>query len=357
MKILTIIGARPQFIKAAVVSRAIGRCAGIEEKILHTGQHYDHNMSRIFFDDLGLPRPAWLLDCCSMQPKPMAEKIAQAVGNETFDCVLLYGDTNSTLAGALFAEQRRIPIAHVEAGLRSFNNAMAEEHNRIETDKRSKWLFCPTHLAVKNLQNENVAGNIYNVGDVMYDAALLFASVAEQKSSVLADLKLTSKQFYLATIHRAENTNNEVLMSVFSAFARIATPDLPIVLPLHPRTRNIIASSTELQAVSSQNPSLRITDPVNYLDMIMLEKHAKLILTDSGGVQKEAYFHKTPCVTIRNETEWVETVEAGWNVIAGTTADSICRAVGADFACQPISDYGTGDSANKIINILCQQKS
>ena len=361
MKILTIIGARPQFIKATVISRAIrlhneASNVSIEEKILHTGQHYDHNMSQIFFDDLGIPRPTWQLDCCLMAPFPMSEKIIQSIGDESFDCVILYGDTNSTLAGALTAEKLHIPIAHIEAGLRSFNNLMPEEHNRIETDKRSKWLFCPTQTAVKNLQNEGVTENVHLVGDVMYDTALLFGETAECKSNICNQLQLKKKGFYLATIHRAENINVQNLFNILTAFSSIASEQKKIVMPLHPHTRSFISQNETLQNLCN-NPNLLIISPANYLDMIMLEKSADIILTDSGGIQKEAYFHKTPCITLRNETEWIETVETGWNVLVGTNVEKIKDAIHYPFTYKPIPDYGTGDSSQKIVQILCSDLS
>lgn len=358
MRILTIIGARPQFIKAAAVSSAINahnRQGGnrIDEFILHTGQHYDHNMSQIFFDDLAIPKPAWQLNCSAMMPEPMSEEIIATVKSEKFDCVLLYGDTYSTLAGALAAEKLQIPIAHIEAGLRSFNNDMPEEHNRIETDRRANWLFCPTRTAVKNLADEGLTHGVHLVGDVMYDAALMFADIASKKSDILTHLNLREKDFYLATIHRAENTNSEKLTEIFSALSDVATVETPIVLPLHPRTRNVIEGDARLKALAFGNSAINIIEPANYLDMIMLEKSAKLILTDSGGIQKEAYFHQTPCVTLRKETEWVETVSAGWNKIVGTDAEKIKSAINSPFAKLAITDYGSGDSAQKIIKILC----
>lgn len=357
MKILTIIGARPQFIKAAVVSRAIrlhNEQGGtpIEETILHTGQHYDHNMSQIFFNDLSIPRPSWLLDGSAMAPEPLSEKILHAIGNEYFDCAILYGDTNSTLAGALAAEKKHIPIAHIEAGLRSFNNLMAEEYNRIETDKRSHWFFCPTKTAVKNLNNEGFTNNVYQVGDVMYDTALLFSKTAEQTSHICESLHLSPKRFFLATIHRGENIQEQNLSNILSAFNEIANREMKIVLPLHPHTRSYLQQHPKLKALCDQNEFLIITPPANYLDMIMLEKSAALILTDSGGIQKEAYFHQTPCVTLRNETEWTETIAAGWNILAGTDKEDIKKAVYHNFSRQPIKDYGNGDSAKKIIDIL-----
>jgi UDP-GlcNAc3NAcA epimerase len=358
MRILTIIGARPQFIKAAAVSSAINahnKQGGnrIDEFILHTGQHYDHNMSQIFFDDLAIPKPAWQLNCSAMMPEPMSEEIIATVKSEKFDCVLLYGDTYSTLAGALAAEKLQIPIAHIEAGLRSFNNAMPEEHNRIETDRRANWLFCPTRTAVKNLADEGLTHGVHLVGDVMYDAALMFAGIASKKSDILTHLNLREKDFYLATIHRAENTNSDKLTDIFSALSDVATVETPIVLPLHPRTRNVIEGDACLKALAFGNNAINIIEPANYLDMIMLEKSAKLILTDSGGIQKEAYFHQTPCVTLREETEWVETVSAGWNKIVGTDAEKIKSAINSPFAKLAITDYGSGDSAQKIIKILC----
>ena len=286
-------------------------------------------------------------------PEPMSEEIIATVRSEKFDCVLLYGDTYSTLAGALAAENLQIPVAHIEAGLRSFNNAMPEEHNRIETDRRAEWLFCPTRTAVENLANEGREKNVFLVGDVMYDAALMFAGIASIKSDILSQLNLQDKGFYLATIHRAENTNIEKLTEIFSALSDVATTETPIVLPLHPRTRNVIDGDACLKAQAFGNNAIKIIGPANYLDMIMLEKSAKLILTDSGGIQKEAYFHQTPCVTLREETEWVETVTAGWNKIVGTDAEKIKTAINPPFAKQAITDYGSGDSAQKIIEILC----
>ena len=230
---------------------------------------------------------------------------------------------------------------------------MPEEHNRIETDRRAEWLFCPTTTAVENLTNEGITRNVHMVGDVMYDAALMFAGIAKKKSDILSRLNLKHKEFYLATIHRAENTNTENLTLIFSALSNIATAENPIVLPLHPRTRNVIDSDACLKAKVFGNSAIKIIEPANYLDMIMLEKSARLILTDSGGIQKEAYFHQTPCVTLREETEWVETVNAGWNKIVGTDAEKIKSAIKSPFTKQPITDYGSGDSAQKIIEILC----
>ena len=365
MRILTIIGARPQFIKAAAVSRAISthnKLGGnrIDEFILHTGQHYDHNMSQIFFDDLEIPKPAWLLNCSAMMPEPMSKEITDTVKNEKFDCVLLYGDTYSTLAGALAAENLHIPIAHIEAGLRSFNNAMPEEHNRIETDRRAEWLFCPTTTAVENLTNEGITRNVHLVGDVMYDAALMFAGIATKKSDILTRLNLRHKEFYLATIHRAENTNTENLTRIFSALSDIATDEMPIVLPLHPRTRNVIDSNANLKAKAFSNSAIKIIEPANYLDMIMLEKSARLILTDSGGVQEEAPSLGKPVLVMRDTTERPEAVTAGTVKIVGTRADSIYENVKTlltnraayEAMSAAVNPYGDGKAVGRIMEIL-----
>lgn len=360
MKIITIVGARPQFIKAAMVSRAIiehnkHNDNKIEELILHTGQHYDHNMSQIFFDELNLPKPHWQLQCSNLQPEEMAPKIKSAIANEKADFVLLYGDTNSTLAGALAAEQLNIPIIHIEAGLRSFNNAMPEEHNRIETDRRSAMLFCPTHTAIEHLKNEGIDKDVFLTGDVMYDAALLFSSIAQEKSGIIKKLNVHPKQFLLATVHRAENTNDkDNLQRILNAFKKIASDQLPIIWPIHPRTRNIIDNDDNLCETLKDNANVITTEPISYIDMVMLEKNAKLILTDSGGVQKEAYFHKTPCITLRNETEWTETVTAGWNVIVGTDTQKITDSINHKFECKEICEYGTGDAANQIVETICK---
>jgi UDP-GlcNAc3NAcA epimerase len=330
MKIITIVGARPQFVKAAMVSRAIinhnrSNHAHMEELILHTGQHYDDNMNAVFFEKLAIPRPAWHLDCGGGSHAEMTarmlieiEKVLQA---NRPDYVLVYGDTNSTLAGALAAAKLHIPVVHVEAGLRSFNRMMPEEINRVLTDHIAEYLFCPTFAAVDNLMKEGITTGVVHSGDVMYDAALTFGRIAEQTSVMLASLQLVSKQFYLCTVHRAENTDNrERLSQILQALNEIARPDCPVILPLHPRTKKAI---TDRQIQS--NEALRLIEPVDYLDMVMLEKHAKTILTDSGGIQKEAYFHRTPCITLRDETEWVETITSGWNQLAGCRSENILR--------------------------------
>ncbi len=358
MKIITIIGARPQFVKAAIVSRYIrlhneNSSNAIEENILHTGQHYDYKMSQVFFDEMGIPSPTWHLGCTN-NVEEMRDAIIPLIKGQA-DYVMVYGDTNSTLAGALAAEASNIPLIHVEAGLRSHNMDMVEEYNRIETDKRSTLLFCPTYTAVENLRKEGITQGVYHVGDVMYDATLYFANQAEICSTILQELSLSHKNYYLATIHRAQTTDNiNQLANILLAFQQI---HIPIILPIHPRTRKVIDASALLTKLAEQAPCLRIIDSVSYLDMLLLEKHAAIILTDSGGVQKEAYFHHTPCITMRNETEWIETVQTGWNTLVGTDTAHILQAVGQT---QPtrseITEYGSGNASRTIIEILCQNE-
>jgi UDP-GlcNAc3NAcA epimerase len=363
MKIITIVGARPQFIKASMISKAIidfnkkqGYIA-INELILHSGQHYDENMSRIFFDQLSIPRPQWILEGKDLSIPQLCEIILPILIKEQPDYVLLYGDTNTTLAGALAAEKTNIKIIHVEAGLRSFNLNMPEEHNRIETDRRSHLLFCPTTTAVKHLYNEGITQNVYNVGDVMYDSALYFSKFAKTNSSILQKLNIKPKQFNLATIHRAENTNDITrLHEILLAFNKIATPTKPIILPLHPRTKNIITKNNNLQHILQNNKNIIITEPVSFIDMIVLESTAHKILTDSGGIQKEAYFHKTPCITLRDETEWVETISSGWNQLAGCNHQRIIDCYNTTTQTTTIKEYGNGTTANQIVDIIWQKK-
>lgn len=361
MKISTIIGARPQFIKAGMVSRAIIRHNQlghheIEEKILHTGQHYDANMSHVFFDDLKLSRPTWQLQCghgthAEMTANMLIE-IEKILLAERPDFVLVYGDTNSTLAGALAASKLHIPVVHVEAGLRSFNKQMPEEINRILTDHMSTYLFCPTQTAIQNLKNEHITQHVYHVGDVMYDAALSFGQLAEATSTILSSLQLKEKQFYLCTVHRAENTDQQAcLTGIVQAMVEIATPEFPVVFPLHPRTKAYL-DKYQLSKLIAANPHFKLVPPLSYLDMIMLEKKAATIFTDSGGVQKEAYFHRTPCVTLRNETEWVETVNAGWNRLVGYQTDEIVNSLRYEKQRFDIEDYGDGQASQKIIEWL-----
>lgn len=361
MKIITIVGARPQFVKAAMVSRAIqdhnkNNDMPIEELLLHTGQHYDANMSEIFFNSMGIPQPSWQLQCGNGTHGEMTGRmlieIEKVLLSALPDYVLVYGDTNSTLAGALAASKLHIPVIHVEAGLRSFNKQMPEEINRILTDHMATLLCCPTFAAVKHLANEGIHLGVHHVGDVMYDAALIFGKLADNSSDILKKLNLTSKAFRLCTVHRAENTDNPVRISgIVDAIKEISTSSCPTVLPLHPRTRNSLEAQGLLHSLENQE-GIQIISPISFLDMVMLEKHAATILTDSGGVQKEAYFHHTPCITLRDETEWVETVDAGWNQIAGYKKESILHCLENQPERIEIPEYGTGNASKNIIGLL-----
>lgn len=363
LKIITIVGARPQFIKAASVSRAIeqhnlvGHSPLIMEIILHTGQHYDYNMSQLFFEQLAISQPKYYLGIGSgthgEMTGAMLAKIEEVLVNERPDWVIVYGDTNSTLAGALAAAKLHIPVAHVEAGLRSFNRYMPEEINRVLTDHISSLLFCPTDTAVMNLKKEGITEGIFQVGDVMYDAFLFYKDIARKKSTVLSDLQLKEGDYCLGTVHRQENTEDmKRLENIFKAFEKLARPDCPFVIPLHPRTHKAL----QLQGVSNRfNNHVRILPPVGYLDMVALEAHARVILTDSGGVQKEAYFANVPCVTLRDETEWVETVEAGWNHLAGAEIQMIVEAFNAATNSLPRKQtglYGGGDTSKILLQKL-----
>jgi len=368
MKIATIIGARPQFIKAAMVSRALRVRHGVREILVHTGQHYDENMSEIFFEEMEIPKPDYNLDIAGLNHGAMTgrmlEKIEQILIKEKPDCVLVYGDTNSTLAGALAAVKLYIPVAHVEAGLRSFNRKMPEEHNRVLTDHCSDILFCPTETAIENLRREGITSSAQRltslsanqlprtvalVGDVMYDAALFFGDKAKKMSSILEKLNLEPKAYILATVHRAENTDNPTrLMEIFEGLDEVAR-DIPVILPLHPRTRKL------LDNIKFSPSNLTLIPPLGYLDMVMLEKNARLIVTDSGGIQKEAFFHKVPCVTLRDETEWVELVETGVNVLVGADKGKIIQGISRMMKKEidnssPV--YGRGDVAEKVVEIL-----
>ncbi len=352
MKILTVIGARPQFIKAAVVSRLLLGRPGVEEVLVHTGQHYDENMSDVFFSELGIPKPAHQLGIGSgqhgAQTGRMLEGLEQVMLAVKPDLVLVYGDTNSTLAGALAAAKLHIPIAHVEAGLRSFNRRMPEEINRVLTDHVSTWLFAPTELAVRNLENEGLRGAaVVLAGDVMYDAALYYG--ARAKLDVVTRLGLEAKGYALATVHRAENTDpGPRLWALLEGLCTVAA-ELPVVLPLHPRTRAVLQRERVLEKYHQR---LRLLEPVGYLDMVALEKHARVIATDSGGVQKEAFFHGVPCVTLRDETEWMELVELGWNRLvppldAAAVAQGILQQDGPGRAAPP-GLYGGGKAGAAI---------
>ena len=377
MKIVTVIGARPQFIKAAAVSRAIakhnglnvGKTSQITEVIVHTGQHFDGNMSGVFFEEMQIPKPDYFLDVHSLSHGAMTgrmlEKIEEVLLKEQPDYVLVYGDTNSTLAGALAAKKLHIKVVHVEAGLRSFNMRMPEEVNRILTDRISDILCCPTETAVNNLKNEgfnlftdprSMSSDQYvvNTGDVMLDAALYYSSFSTEKSAIISELNLGDRDFVLCTIHRAENTDDPGrLNNIFNSLREICK-EVPVILPLHPRTRKILESNVNLSSVIFNN-SLVIIDPVGYFDMIELLKKTKIVMTDSGGLQKEAYFFGKPCVTLRDETEWVELVQGGFNMLAGADVAKILSAFNnmKNGLFQGNAEmYGKGYAANLIVDSL-----
>lgn len=356
-KILTVLGARPQFIKASVVSHAIRHTSGLTEVVVHTGQHFDANMSEVFFAELGMDHPAYSLGIHGGSHGAMTGRmlmdVEQVLIHEQPDAVLVYGDTNSTLAGALAAAKLHIPVAHVEAGLRSFNMAMPEEINRILTDRISRWLFTPTEAAAQNLEREGFSSDqIMPVGDVMYDVALHHGSRVRSDSGLLVRLGVKGKNYVLATVHRAENTDNPLRLTAIADALEATAQQLPVVWPLHPRTRAALLQSGRLETLARR---VMLIDPVGYLDMVQLEKFAALIATDSGGVQKEAFFHQVPCVTLRDETEWVELVEAGWNRLASPTDATAVQAViqaalgtqGAD-----VQPYGDGQAAQRVVECL-----
>lgn len=357
-KIVSIIGARPQFIKASVVSSAIAQTPTLPEVLVHTGQHFDVNMSDVFFAELGMRAPQYNLDIHggthgAMTGRMLAQ-VEQVLLTEKPDAVLVYGDTNSTLAGALAAVKLHIPVAHVEAGLRSFNMKMPEEVNRTLTDRISHWLFTPTEEASRHLAAEGVEhARIHQVGDVMYDVALHHGErAAGRTDGALERLGLKRGGYVLATVHRAENTDvPERLDAIMRALAQIGA-EIPVILPLHPRTRGVLEAQGDLRALAQQ---IRFVDPLGYLDMVELEQAAALIATDSGGVQKEAFFHKVPCVTLRDETEWTELVAAGWNHLTPPTdKDVIVSAIRAALGSQgkAVQPYGTGDAAVQIAERL-----
>lgn len=362
IKIATIVGARPQFIKAAAVSRAVKRhnemslSPAIAEKIVHTGQHYDDNMSGVFFEELEIPPPEINLEVGSgshgEQTGRMLERIEAVLSGEKPNVCLVYGDTNSTMAGALAAVKLHIPVGHVEAGLRSFNRKMPEEINRVVADHVSSLLFCPTERAVENLIREGIEEGVYNHGDVMYDCTLFYRGKAGlTESQLLEKLDIEKKSYYLATVHRAENTDDSRrLKGIVEAFNEIASADCPVILPLHPRT----IARVENYKLKFEK-AVKVIEPVAYLEMAALETNARVIFTDSGGVQKEAYWFGVPCVTLRDETEWVETVESGRNTLAGADKDNIIKSLGSgdklrEENSSPI--YGNGDASQKIINSL-----
>lgn len=323
MKVVSVVGTRPQFIKAAMVSHKLReKC---HEVFVHTGQHYDHEMSKVFFDELAIPEPDYNLGVGSgshgVQTGAMLARIEEVCLQENPDMVLVYGDTNSTLAGALSAAKLRIPVVHIEAGLRSFNRIMPEEINRILTDHLSSLLLCPSQSAVGNLRKEGIHKGVFHVGDVMSDAMMFACERVEQHSKIVEELGLRPQGYILATVHRAENTDNpDRLAGILLALRELAKSE-PVVFPVHPRTSERLIQ----RAVSTGK--IHLIDPVGYLDMIAFERHARIILTDSGGIQKEAYWLSIPCVTLRTETEWIETVQCGWNTVVGADPARILHAV------------------------------
>ncbi len=353
LKVLTVIGARPQFIKACMLSNAFSSESNIQEIIVHTGQHYDENMSNVFLKQLKLPNPHYFLgtgsDTHGKQTAKMLLKLEDIIISEKPDIVLVYGDTNSTLAGSLAASKLHIPIAHVEAGLRSYNKKMPEEINRVLTDHLSTWLFCPSNTAVKNLENEGITQGVYQTGDIMYDAVLYYKNVALQKSNILSNLKIAPKTYYLATVHRAENTDNpQRLTAILEAFRQI---NEIVLFPLHPRTKNKIKQWNLENLISSSN--IKIVEPLDYFDMLAVESQAGIILTDSGGVQKEAYMLGVPCITLRDETEWVETVNSGWNHLTGADTEKILeatRTISVPKVHKPL--FGDGETSKLICKTL-----
>ena len=349
MKFVTIIGARPQFIKAGPLSAALRERH--EEVLVHTGQHYDANMSDVFFDELGIPKPQYNLGIGGgthgEQTGRMLEAVEKVFLEEKPDVAIVYGDTNSTVAGALAAAKLHIPVAHVEAGLRSFNRDMPEEINRVVADHLATWCFCPSQVSVEQLAKEGVVKNVLNVGDIMADAVRLFAPRAAERSQILQRVGVSQGAFALATIHRPVNTDDpKALDAIFTAFAQLA---VPVVVPLHPRTRGALTRFGLLEKVKTAR-NIKVIEPLGYFDMLQLQHNAVFILTDSGGVQKEAYYAGTPCLTLRNETEWVETVEAGWNRLLPIDKEIILSAAAS--VTRPSTRpnlYGDGHAAERIV--------
>ncbi|HRZ43201.1 MAG TPA: UDP-N-acetylglucosamine 2-epimerase (non-hydrolyzing) [Bacteroidales bacterium] len=353
MKVVTVIGARPQFIKAAVVSAAFRDTAGsVKEVLVHTGQHFDDPMSRVFFEQMMIPEPAYHLGVHSLSHGAMTgrmmELLEEVLLQEKPDALMVYGDTNSTLAGALVASKLHIPVAHVESGLRSFDMLMPEEINRIVTDRLSRWLFCPTATAVRNLEAEgfrSFPAEIIMNGDVMLDAALRFRDLARKPEEI------HDGEFILATVHRPATTDNPAaLTSVFHSLAAMAHT-IPVVIPLHPRTSGMLSK----YGVDTNLPGVTLIPPVGYLESLWLLQHARMVVTDSGGLQKEAYFFSKPCLTLRDETEWKELVEAGVNITAGTSPENIMTAFNILINLRFVPDlslYGNGEASRIIAKTL-----
>jgi UDP-GlcNAc3NAcA epimerase len=348
ISVLTIVGARPQFVKAAVVSKAFFD-AGIKENIIHTGQHYDYEMSTVFWEELGLPVPTRNLEVGSgkhgAQTGIMLEKLETYMLDQEQlpDALLVYGDTNSTLAGALVASKLHVPVIHVEAGLRSFNRDMPEEINRVLTDHVSELLFCSSENSVELLQKEGITEGVSNVGDVMYDALLTFSKIAEQKYSLKDIVNLDNEGYHLATIHRPSNTDNEDnLRSIIEAFSEL---DKNILWPVHPRNK------TRLKSFDIPE-NLHLIDPLSYFKMMVLLKNCDKVITDSGGLQKEAYWMKKQCITVRNETEWVETLHGNWNTLTGPNKSEITKSVSQSPSTEWKKLYGDGSTSDRIAEIV-----
>jgi UDP-GlcNAc3NAcA epimerase len=359
MKIVTVIGARPQFVKAAALSRAMSKHANIEEIIVHTGQHFDANMSHVFFEEMDIPKPKYNLDINSIghgaMTGRMLEEIEKILLSEQPDLLLVYGDTNSTIAGALAAKKLHVKVAHVEAGLRSFNMNMPEEINRILTDRISDYLLCPTQTAIENLKKEGydyIDTTIVKTGDVMQDAAYFYAEKSKHKSNVIKTIK--HQKYILATLHRAENTDDSIRLSnIVEALNFIHQNISPVVLPLHPRTK------AKLNALGLKL-NITLIDPVGYFDMIELIKNSSLVLTDSGGLQKEAFFFEKNCVTLRDQTEWVELLEHEVNVLVGADKGKIIKHT--QYMLNKKSNfnvdlYGNGKACEQIINVLTKSEA
>lgn len=343
-RILSIVGARPQFIKAAAVSRVFAEHSGVVEEIIHTGQHYDANMSDVFFDGLGIPTPKHRLEFGGLSHGQMTGRMIEALEaifqDERPDAVLVYGDTNSTLAGAIAAVKLHIPVVHVEAGLRSFNMRMPEEINRVLADRISSLLLCPTRTAVENLANEGMTQGVHMIGDVMHDATLHAIDQTHGKTDMVDSLGLSGRPYAVCTLHRAENTDDDTRFNSMLDILETHARDRAIIFPVHPRTRGV------MNRLGREPKGVTLIDPVDYFELAELLAGAELVITDSGGLQKEAYFHRTPCITLRDETEWVETIEAGWNRL-WTEADWTSPRT-------DIPDYGDGDAARKVVELCAE---
>jgi UDP-GlcNAc3NAcA epimerase len=342
-KIVTVVGARPQFIKAFALSRALKDDSDFQEILVHTGQHFDDNMSAVFFAELDIPPPRHHFAIANASHGAMTGEMLKAIEgvllSEEPEAVVVYGDTNSTLAGALAAAKLGIALIHIEAGLRSFNRTMPEEINRIVADHVSDLLFCPTRAAIANLAREGIERGVHHSGDLMHDATLIATPIAEHASAIVSDLRLTPKQYAVLTVHRAGNTDDPAMLARLLAYVSAQARGAPVVFPVHPRT----LAAMKKNGIDPATAGIRAIDPLGYLDMCKLLHHAGTVFTDSGGVQKEAYFHRVPCVTLRGETEWTETIDCGWNRLWNVPEYKPRRDIG---------DYGSGNAAREILAIV-----